>query len=182
MGLLPLITVPALPWGRACKHTAQIQSVCSAHNLSLKNQELPRASDIHPPWTPQAATSSKVAPESLHNQSQQIPGYRQKPACQADKGFGANQDFTFPPKLPRSLTARPVISTALRESLVYNMPGPTVTIKICLLLAYKIWCSATVIVKDGNLNDYTWLHFISVSPAVSVKSRAIKTQTLAEGI
>lgn len=98
-----------------------------------------------------------------------MPGYRQKPDCQADKGFGANQDFTFPTKLPHSLAATPVIAVTLLESLVYNMHGPTVTIKIRLLLAHQIWSSATVIVKDGNLNDYTLTAFYLVSPAVSVK-------------
>lgn len=88
-----------------------------------------------------------------------MPGYRQKPACQADKGFGANQDFTFPTKLPHSLAPTLVISITLLESLVYNMHGPTVTIKLCLLLAYQILYSAAVTVKDGNLNDYTLTAF-----------------------
>lgn len=52
-----------------------------------------------------------------------------------------------------------VISITLLESLVYNMHGLTITIKICLLLASQIWCSATVTVKDGNLHDYTLTAF-----------------------
>lgn len=157
MGLLPLITVPALPQGRACKYTAQTQSIYSAHNRALKSQELPGASDTHHEHHRLLHPSRwQLSPYTTKVNKCQVTG-RSQHARQTK----ALEQIRISPSQPNylNLATTLVLSITLLESLVYNMHGPTLTIKIHLFLAYQIRCSATVTVKDGHLNDYTLTAF-----------------------